>query len=104
MFVDSTGMEMAGFAVCEGFQVVPVSMTREIAILADISSLWTLTRALKRLRPTITDFGTPKAGLLGNIAAKITSVPCRIYTLRGLRLETALGWKKRVVMMTERSA
>jgi len=104
MFVASPGNEIERFAAGEGVQVVPVRMTRETAVLTDIRSLWTLTRILHRLHPTITNFGTPKAGLLGNIAAKITAVPCRIYMLHGFRLETAKGLKKRVLMMTERIA
>lgn len=104
IFLASPGAEMERFAAAESVQVVPVPIAREIAIWADIRSLWTLTMVLRRLRPTITNFGTPKAGLLGNIAAKITSIPCRVYTLHGLRFETAQGWKQRVLMMTERIA
>lgn len=59
---------------------------------------------MKKLRPTLTNFGTPKAGLLGNIAACLTGVPCRVYTLRGLRLETGRGWKRRLLTLTERIA
>src|SRR5207253_1416376 len=48
--------------------------------------------------------GTPKAGLLGGIAARIAGVPNRIYTLHGLRLETATGLLRRILIQVERVA
>ncbi len=38
------------------------------------------------------------------IAARLAGVPVRIYTLRGLRLETATGTARRVLTMTEKVA
>jgi glycosyltransferase involved in cell wall biosynthesis len=79
-------------------------MERRIAPLADLLSLFRLTRALLRLRPDITEFSTPKAGLLGNIAALLCGVPHRVYLLRGLRLETASGPRRWILRATERLA
>jgi glycosyltransferase involved in cell wall biosynthesis len=47
------------------------------------------------------DVSTPKAGLLGSIAALLARVPCRVYTLRGLRMETATGLKRRMLWLAE---
>jgi glycosyltransferase involved in cell wall biosynthesis len=79
-------------------------MRREIAPLRDLVSLWRLIRALRRLKPDLTEFSTPKAGLLGNLAAKWCGVPARIYMLRGLRLETLTGFRRRVLLAAERIA
>ena len=88
----------------EGVTVFPIPMEREISPWRDLKALWQLCVALRKLRPQIVNAGTPKAGLLGNLAAWLCRVPVRIYTLRGLRLETATGWKGRLLNWTERLA
>jgi len=55
-------------------------------------------------RPDVVDASTPKAGLLGSLAAMLARVPCRVYTLRGLRMETATGLKRLVLWLAERLA
>jgi glycosyltransferase involved in cell wall biosynthesis len=42
--------------------------------------------------------------LLGGLAARLAGVPLRVYTLHGLRLETARGPKRWILMITERIA
>ena len=88
----------------EGVTVIQIPMEREIHPLRDLRALWRLCMTLRRLRPDIVNAGTPKAGLLGNIAAWLCRVPVRIYTLRGLRLETTCGWKSRLLSWTEKLA
>ncbi|AEU35840.1 glycosyltransferase family 4 protein [Granulicella mallensis] len=87
-----------------GYPVHRVAMTREIAPGADLRSLFDLWRLLRRIRPVICNAGTPKAGLLVGLAAWLTRVPCHVYTLRGLRLETATGIKRSLLMLTEKTA
>lgn len=86
----------------EGAEVITVPMERELAPLKDLRSLWRLWRVLRRVRPDIVNVGTPKAGLLGGMAARLAGVPHRVYTLHGLRLETAKGFQKLLLTMTER--
>ncbi len=88
----------------DGAEAAVVPMTREISPLQDLRSLWGLWRLLRRLRPTLVNAGTAKAGLLGGIAAWLAGVPCRVYTVHGLRLETTRGWKRRILLVTERLA
>jgi glycosyltransferase involved in cell wall biosynthesis len=102
--VSSPGKELEQIGAMERIPVVGVSMRREIAPLQDLRSLFEIWRRIRRIRPVICNSGTPKAGLLVGLAAWINRVPCRIYTLRGLRLETAGGLKKRVLSITERIA
>ncbi len=56
---------------------------------------------LRKLQPAITNVGTPKAGLLGGIAALAAGVPCRIYTAHGLRFETARGLRRSLLLGCE---
>jgi glycosyltransferase involved in cell wall biosynthesis len=88
----------------EGVDVVPIQMTREISPFADLKSLRALIKAIKQLKPDIVNAGTPKAGVLGMLASRIAKVPARIYTLRGLRLETTKGLRRRLLTFAERLA
>jgi glycosyltransferase involved in cell wall biosynthesis len=79
-------------------------MRREIAPFADFVSLLRLCWMLYRLKPEMTEFSTPKAGLLGSMAAMLCGVPTRVYFLRGLKLETSTGLKRRILLAAERLA
>lgn len=102
--VCSPGELLDATAVHAGVDRVAIPIERGIAPWADIVSLLRLCRLLLRLRPQMVEFGTPKAGLLGTLAAALCGVPRRVYALRGLRLETARGWKLRLLLLAERAA
>jgi hypothetical protein len=97
----SPGEHLDAVAAREGIHVVPLPMSREIDPKADLRSLIRFIRLLRTLRPTLTHVSTPKAGLIGGLAAWITGVPCRVYTLRGLRLETAEGGQRLLLWLAE---
>ncbi len=88
----------------ENVQIMELPMEREIAPLRDLRSAWQLWRLLRSLRPTVTNVGTPKAGLLGGFAAWLARVPCRFYTLHGLRFETTSGLRRKLLTIVERLA
>ncbi len=88
----------------EGVPIIQVPMARVIAPLQDLVSLWRLWRTMRALGPAITNVGTPKAGLLGGFAAWLNRVPCRFYTLHGLRFETTKGFRRRLLIYAERLA
>jgi glycosyltransferase involved in cell wall biosynthesis len=100
--ISSPGELLDRTARREGVESVAIPMRREIAPLADLISLFRLWRALRRLRPDVAEFSTPKAGLLGNMAACMARVPARVYMLRGLKLETSKGFKRRVLLAAEK--
>ena len=104
VLISSPGPLLDRIAAEEGVEVQPITMRRGISPVSDAISLVCLCRALIRLRPDLVEFSTPKAGLLGNLAARLCRVPVRIYMLRGLRLETLKGLKRRVVLAAERWA
>ncbi len=102
--VTSPGPELERVAAREGVRTVAVAMARPIRPREDARALVEVTRTLAGLRPTIVNASTPKAGLLGSMAARALRVPVRVYLLRGLRLETAEGNLRRVLSATERVA
>ena len=102
--VSAPGEYLARLARDEGVEAVSLPMRRGIALFSDLISLFALLRLLFRLRPAITDFSTPKAGLLGNLAAWVLRVPHRVYTLRGLKLEGLQGGKRNLLLWAERIA
>ena len=86
----------------EGVRVVDLPMHREISLWADCKSLWTLIKLFRRERPDIVHANTPKASLLGMVAAALCRVPNRIYTVTGLRFETTQGVLRFVLKTMER--
>lgn len=88
----------------EGVRLEGIPMKREISMIADLRSLIKWVKVLRKERPYALNVGTPKAGLLGNLAAWITRVPRRIYTVRGLRLEGTSGLLRAVLWISERAS
>jgi len=102
--VSAPGESLTRLANEEGVTAWPTSMRRGISPFADIASFLALCWVLLHLRPLVTDFSTPKAGLLGNLASWVLRVPHRVYTLRGLKLESVHGGKRSLLLWSERVA
>lgn len=80
----------------------PLPMKRHPSPLADFVALVKWIGLLRRIRPDVVSVGTPKAALLGGIAAWTTGVRHRVYMLRGLRLETSTGAQRAVLTAMEK--
>jgi glycosyltransferase involved in cell wall biosynthesis len=102
--VSSPGQLLTTTAAEEGVESNAIPMRREIAPAADLVAFLRLWLLLWRLKPDMTEFSTPKAGLLGSIAAMLCGVPARVYFLRGLKLEATIGIKHRILLVAERIA
>ncbi|GAB3573560.1 glycosyltransferase family 4 protein [Leifsonia lichenia] len=100
--VCSPGARLDALNGVDGVTVHALTMAREPSPLSDLRSLVAWVRLLRRLRPDVISVGTPKAGLLGGIAGRLTRVPGRVYMLRGLRLETSTGVSRRIFTLLER--
>ncbi len=83
---------------------IALPMRRTIAPLADLLALIRLWWILGAYKPDLVEFSTPKAGLLGMLAAGMRGIPRRVYMLRGLRLERSHGLKRRILLTAERVA
>lgn len=86
----------------EGIRTVEVKMHRNINLFGDILSFWKMIRVVARERPFMIHANTPKGSLLGMIAGWWCRVPHRIYTVTGLRFETAHGPFRRLLIGMER--
>src|ERR1700674_3480139 len=69
VLVSSPGEQLLRLAQEASVSHAAVPMSREPAPLRDLASLWSLCRIIRRVRPTISNVGTPKAGLLAGLAA-----------------------------------
>jgi glycosyltransferase involved in cell wall biosynthesis len=101
LMMSSPGEQLETISKSEGAIPVALAMEREISPIKDLVSLWRFYRVLKEIKPDLVDVSTPKAGLLGSLAAMLARVPCRVYTLRGLRLETATGLRRTLLWVAE---
>jgi glycosyltransferase involved in cell wall biosynthesis len=78
---------------------IPVVMTRAITPLADLAALWRLYRIFRRERFTIVHCHTPKAELLGQLAARLAGVPIVVDTFRGIYDRPGTSRLKRWVLV-----
>ena len=86
----------------EGIRVIDVPMHREISVVSDFRCLLKLIRVFRKERPSIVHSNTPKGSLLSMIAAKVVSVPNRLYLVTGLRYQGASGFGRWLLKTMER--
>ena len=84
-----------------GIPLHKIPMRRNPSLIEDSISLMQWVLLLARLKPEIVVVGTPKAGLLGILAARLCRVRFRIYHLRGLRLQTVAGPARNLLLLAE---
>lgn len=100
--VSSQGDALNDVASNEGVRVVPIEMTRTISPIKDLRALYMLMRLFWKEKPKIVHTHTPKAGLLGMIAARSCGVKHRLHTVAGMPLTVATGGKRRLLNFIER--
>ncbi|SHM93282.1 Glycosyltransferase involved in cell wall bisynthesis [Cyclobacterium lianum] len=81
-------------------EVVP--FTRKITPIKDLYCIWLLYRLFRKEKPDIVHSHTPKAGLLGMIAAWMAGVPVRIHTLAGLPYVSRPDKQKKLLAAMEK--
>jgi len=85
------GPDLARLCRAEGARARPVGIVRPLRPWRDFKALLELLRIIAEERPDIVHCHTPKAALLGVLAAFALRIPHRIYHLRALPLETQRG-------------
>ena len=93
LMISADGKELPDVIEREKCRHIIVPMTRKITPFQDLKCLLKLIKIFKTEKPDIVHTHTPKAGLLGMIAAKICFVKIRIHTVAGLPLMAETGFK-----------
>jgi len=102
--VSSPGPGLDKLRIPGAVEVEGVAMERRPRPARDLASLIALRKVVASFRPHIVHAHTPKAGLLGMLAAALSGVPVRLYTLHGLPLLTRTGWRRYSLKFPERLA
>ncbi len=100
--VSSNETDLKKVGVKEGVETYCVEMTRKITPFKDVISVLKLVVYFLKHRPEIVHTHTPKAGIVGMLAARITNVPIRLHTVAGLPLLEVNGIKRRILNYVEK--
>ena len=100
--LSADGPQVADIERVEGVAHVAMPLTRTLSPWQDLRALWRLTRWLRRHRVDIVHTHTPKAGLIGMMAACLARVPVRVHTIAGLPIMSARGAQQHILTLTER--
>ena len=100
--VSSEGEELREVHENEGIAVEAITMSRKITPFQDLKSLWEMWNFLRKEKPQIVHTHTPKAGIIGMLAARLAGVPHRLHTVAGLPLMEATGTKRKILNFVER--
>jgi len=88
----------------QGFSFHNIKMTRKITPIRDLISLIKLFLYFKKEKFTIVHTYTPKAGILGRIAARIAGTPIVIHTSFGFYTGSEVFLvKKKLILFSENS-
>ena len=97
---DQERLERLGKA--QGVATHAIPLTRTISPFHDLRCLYQMFRFFKREKPDIVHTHTPKAGIIGMLAAYMARVPVKMHTVAGLPLMEAKGFKRRLLMAVEK--
>lgn len=100
--ITSDAPSVQKIAAYENVTVKTIEFNRKINPILDAKVFKALLGHLDVLKPDIVYTLTPKAGLLGMLAAWVKRVPVRIHNVVGLPLMEAKGKKKVILEITER--
>ena len=84
-----------------GVSTYTLALTRKITPYYDLKAVYSLYRFLSKQKPLIVHTHTPKAGIIGMIAAYFAKVPLRLHTVAGLPLMEAKGIKRKILNTVE---
>lgn len=75
---------------------------RQLSVWRDLLGLFELVRLCRRVRPDIVHANSSKAGVLGRLAAYLTRVPVRVFTVHGWAFKAHAGIASRAYLWADR--
>ena len=102
LMISADGKELPEVIRQEQCRHMIVPMTRQITVFRDLQCLIQLIRIFRKEKPDIVHTHTPKAGLLGMLAARVSGVKVRIHTVAGLPLMVEKGIKYQLLKFIEK--
>ena len=100
--ISSEKQRLEKYGKNEGVATFYLPLTRKITPIRDVISVIKLYKFLKKENPSIVHTHTPKAGIIGMMAAFLARVPLRLHTVAGLPLLEAKGLKRIVLNQVEK--
>ena len=103
-YIEAAGFEVVGVSATgpdvpliesHGIRHIAVPLTRRMTPFADLLALFRLYRCMRKERFDVVHTHTPKAGLLGQLAAKLARVPHIVNTLHGFYFYDGTPKRKR---------
>lgn len=89
-------------AEASGIRYTPIHIEQQIAVLADLLSLFRLWRLFRRVRPNVVHAHMTKAALLGIMAGWLAGVRVRIYHNHGLAIVSGSGVRRLILLGADR--
>lgn len=100
--VSAYGKELEEVKDREKIRTVGIYIERRFTPFKDVKSLFALIRLIYKEKPWMVHTMTPKAGLLGMIAAWVCMVPVRMHTFTGLIFPASKGIKRVLLKTTDK--
>ena len=100
--VSADGQELKKFGESIQIRTFGIPLTRKITFFSDLKALLTLYFFFRKEKPLIVHTQTPKAGLIGMLAAFLARVPIRMHDVVGLPLMEKRGFKYYLLYFVEK--
>jgi len=102
ILASAQGKEIKQIEEETGLSVHILPLTRKISPFTDIKAVWKTYKLIKKHKPEIVHTHTPKAGIVGMLAAKLAGVPIRMHTVAGMPLLESKGVKRKILNLVEK--
>ena len=79
----------------------PLHLSRELTPFKDLIALFKTIKLIRQIKPEIVHTHSPKAGIIGMLAAYICNVPLKMHTVAGLPLMEVTGPKRKLLNFVE---